>query len=64
VYQDVNNPDHGYFSPERGVIPDKTQDFIIIVNPCLVTGFSSASTMPDLTYHLGEPDKTVGTYSY
>ena len=36
IFQDSSNPNHGYFSPRRGFIPDKYEEFTITVNPCQV----------------------------
>jgi len=34
TYQDIADPDHGYFNPSRGVIPTSEQLFILTINPC------------------------------
>jgi len=64
VYQDPANPDHGYFSPNRGTIPDSFQDFTITILPCTVDSLVSAAAMPDVTYRIGDIDMTVGSYSF
>ena len=36
---------------------------MITINPCQVTNFINVQAMGDITYRLGNPDLTQGTYS-
>ena len=40
------------------------QEFIIYVDPCPATSLIDIETVGDITYIIGSPDKTQGTYSF
>ena len=39
--QDATNSNNGYFQPERGFLPQQSQDVILTIHPCLVTTYGS-----------------------
>ena len=43
---------------------DAAYDFLVIVDPCSVTSLIDIETVGDITYRIGDPDQTQGTYSF
>ena len=37
---------------------------MITVNPCIVSSLTTVDNMGDMTYTIGDPDLTQGTYSF
>lgn len=62
TYQDINNPDHGFHSPYRGIVPSVEQKFTLTIHPCQVDIFSASQAMQDIIYRIPEDSMTKGTY--
>ena len=64
VSQDINKNGHGFHDPYRGVLDSIEAPFVITVNPCIVDNLISTVTMSDMTYRIGNPDLTQGSYFF
>ena len=61
VYQDINDANHGFASPYRGIMPSVEQKFTLTINPCPVDNYQAAPAMQDIIYRIPEASITKGT---
>ena len=64
VYQDIDNPDHGYNAPLRGIMESSFQTFTLTIKPCTVNSIESTEVVSDITYNIGDAEKSSGAYKF
>ena len=64
VYQDINDAQHGFTSPYRGIMPAVEQEFTLTINPCPVDNYEATGAMQDIIYRIPEASITKGTYTF